>query len=87
MQKLINEIKKTGGDMARRNLSVLQFHEICGCGRNLDEAFDRIDVAEKAAEICLRIMAAGGVKQTLSDAQLRAIAVNFNCPLDESLFE
>jgi len=46
----------------------------------------RIDVAEKAAEICLRVMAAGGVKQTLSDAQLRAIAANFNCPLDETLF-
>jgi hypothetical protein len=44
-------------------------------------------VAEKASEICLRVMAAGGVQQTLSDTQLRAIAANFNCPLDESLFD
>ncbi|MGE5446975.1 MAG: rhamnulose-1-phosphate aldolase [Bacteroidales bacterium] len=78
--------KATAEAMARRNLAVWQFHGICGCGRNLDEAFGRIDVAEKAADICLRVMAAGGARQTLSDAQIRAIAANFNCNLDESLF-
>jgi hypothetical protein len=31
-------------------------------------------------------MSAGGAKQTLSEAQLRAIAANFNCQLDENLF-
>jgi rhamnulose-1-phosphate aldolase len=78
--------KATAEAMSHRNLAVWQFHGICSCGRNLDEAFGRIDVAEKAAEICLRVMAAGGAKQTLSDTQLRAIAANFNCTLDESLF-
>lgn len=77
--------KATADAMTRRNLAVWQFHGICGCGRNLDEAFGRIDVAEKAADICLRVMATGGARQTLSDAQLRAIAANFNCPLDEAL--
>jgi len=79
--------KATADAMSRRNLAVWQFHGICGCGRNLDEAFGRIDVAEKAAEICLRVMAAGGAQQTLSDAQLRSIAANFNCAVDEKLFE
>ncbi|MEI7524363.1 MAG: rhamnulose-1-phosphate aldolase [Mariniphaga sp.] len=79
--------RATADAMSRRNLAVWQFHGICSCGRNLDEAFGRIDVAEKASEILLRVMAAGGAKQTLSDAHLRAIAANFNCPLDESLFE
>lgn len=79
--------KATSDAMSRRNLAVWQFHGICGCGRNLDEAFGRIDVAEKAAEICLRVMSAGGAKQTLSDAQLRAIAANFNCQVDESFFD
>lgn len=77
----------TAQAMLHRNLALWQFHGICACGRNLDEAFGRIDVAEKAADICLRVMAAGGAKQTLSDNQLRAIAANFNCTLDESLFE
>jgi len=79
--------KATADAISRRNLAIWQFHGICGCGRNLDEAFGRIDVAEKAAEICLRVMASGGAKQTLSDSQLRAIAANFNCPIDETLFE
>lgn len=79
--------KATAEAMSRRNLAVWEFHGICGCGRNLDEAFGRIDVAEKAAEICLKVMAAGGARQTLSDVQIRAIAANFNCDLDESLFD
>lgn len=83
----LNLGKATAEAILRRNLVIWQFHGICGCGRNLDEAFGRIDVAEKAAEICLRVMAAGGAKQTLNDAQLHAIAANFNCPLDETLFE
>jgi rhamnulose-1-phosphate aldolase len=79
--------KATADAMSRRNLAVWQYHGICGCGRNLDEAFGRIDVAEKAAEICLRVMAAGGAKQTLSDEQLKAIAANFGCAVDGELFE
>jgi rhamnulose-1-phosphate aldolase len=78
--------KATSNALLSRDLAVWQFHGICGCGRNLDQAFGRIDVAEKAAEICLRVMSAGGAKQTLSEAQLRAIAANFNCQLDENLF-
>jgi len=77
--------RATADAMSRRNLAVWEFHGICGCGRNLDEAFGRIDVAEKAAEISLRVMAAGGAKKTLTEAQIRAIAINFNCLFDESL--
>jgi rhamnulose-1-phosphate aldolase len=79
--------KATADAISRRNLLIWQYHGICGCGRNLDEAFGRIDVAEKAADICLKVMAAGGAKQTLTDLQLRAIAANFNCNLDENLFQ
>jgi rhamnulose-1-phosphate aldolase len=78
--------RATAEAISRRNLVIWQFHGICGCGRNLDEAYGRIDVAEKASEICLRVLAAGGAKQTLSDSQLLAIAANFNCPLDETIF-
>lgn len=78
--------RATAEAISRRNLVIWQYHGICGCGRNLDEAFGRIDVAEKAADICLRVMAAGGAKQTLSDKQLGAIAKNFNCKTDESIF-
>jgi len=76
----------TAKSLLLRDLAVWQFHGICACGRNLDQAYGRIDVAEKAAEICLRVMAAGGAKQTLTETQLRAIAANFECQLDEDLF-
>jgi len=79
--------KATAEAMTRRNLAVWQFHGICGCGRNLDEAFGRIDVAEKAADICLRVMSVGGAKQILNDEQLQAIATNFNCQFDKTLFD
>ena len=79
--------RATAEAISRRNLAVWQFHGICGCGRNLDEAFGRIDVAEKAAETCLRVMAAGGAKQTLSDDQLRAIAANFKCQVNPDFFD
>ena len=79
--------RATAEAISRRNLVIWQYHGICGCGRNLDEAFGRIDVAEKAAEICLKVMAAGGAKQTLTDDQLRAIAANFRCEVDQRLFE
>ncbi len=51
MQKLIDEIKKTGGDMACRG----------------------------------RAESNSGAEQTLSDIQLRAIAANLKCPLDETI--
>ena len=79
--------KATAEAISHRNMVVWQFHGICVCGRNLDEAFGRIDVAEKAADICLRVLAAGGVKQTFSDVQLRAIAANFKCDVAESFFD
>jgi len=79
--------KATAEAISRRNLVIWQFHGICGCGRNLDEAFGRIDVAEKAADICLKVLSAGGAKQTLTDTQLRAIAENFNRRIDEDFFK
>jgi len=33
------------------------------------------------------VRAVGGFQQTLSDEQLLAIALNFNCPVDQSLFD
>jgi rhamnulose-1-phosphate aldolase len=71
--------KATADGILKRDMVVWQFHGICARGRNLDETFGRIDVAEKAANICLKILSAGGAKQSLTDHQLRAIASNFNC--------
>lgn len=79
--------KATADAMGRRNLAVWQYHGICSGGCDLDEAFGRIEVVEKAAEIYLCVRAVGGFQQTLSEEQLLAIALNFNCPVDQSLFD
>lgn len=75
----------TATALRQRSLVVWEQHGIVGTGRNLDEAFGRIYVAEKAAGIYLACMAAGGVKKVLTDDQLQAIAENFKCDWDRSL--
>lgn len=77
--------RATARALENRALAVWEHHGIAGTGRNLDEAFGRIYVAEKAAGIYMSCMAAGGVRKTFSNDQLRAIAANFKSPLDESL--
>lgn len=75
----------TASALSRRTLAVWEHHGIVGTGRNLDEAIGRIYVAEKAAGIYLACKAAGGVRKSLSDDQVRAIAANFHCDWDASL--
>ncbi len=75
----------TADALRTRTLVVWEHHGIVGTGRNLDEAFGRIYVAEKAAEIYLACAAAGGVKKALTDDQLQAIADNFKCNWEKSL--
>jgi len=73
--------------LGRRPLALWEFHGAFAAGRDLDETFGRIHVAEKTAGMYLTVMAAGGVKQRLSDAQIRAIAEHFDRPIDTSLFD
>ncbi len=81
-----NELGETTATaLSDRTLVVWEQHGIVGTGRNLDEAFGRIYVAEKAAGIYLACAAAGGVKKSLTDDQLLAIADNFQCNWDRSL--
>lgn len=75
----------TSAALSKRTLVVWEHHGIVGTGRNLDEAFGRIYVAEKAAEIYLKCASAGGIKKALTDAQILAIADNFKCKLELSL--
>ncbi len=75
----------TADALRTRTLVVWEQHGIVGTGRNLDEAFGSIHVAEKAAGIYLSCAAAGGVKKVLRDPQIQAIADNFKCNWDKSL--
>lgn len=65
-------------------IAVWQHHGVFGSGKTPDQAFGRVHVVEKAAEVCLKTMAAcgGKIPVTISDDDLRAIAAvygpNFN---------
>ncbi|EJP4075078.1 rhamnulose-1-phosphate aldolase, partial [Escherichia coli] len=52
----------------------------------LDEAFGLIDTAEKSAEILVKVIAMGGMKQTISRDQLIALGKRFGVtPLASAL--
>jgi rhamnulose-1-phosphate aldolase len=75
----------TAAALNNRRAAVWQFHGIVAAGRNLDSAFGLIDTIEKAASIYVRAVAAGGVRNKLSAAQLRQLATRFNVRPDETI--
>ena len=75
----------TARALEKRRVAVWQFHGILAAGRNLDAAFGLIDTVEKAAAIYVRAVAAGGVKNQLSVAQLRDLAARFHVQPDETI--
>lgn len=56
-------------------------HGMFVCGDDLDEAFGLMDTAEKAAEICVKVRAMGGKKQTISKQNFLDLAKDFNINL------
>ena len=75
----------TAKALQKRPMALWPYHGIFGTGRNLDEAFGLIDMAEKAAQIYLMAVSSGtGISGKLSSEQLRAIAANFKVCHDEA---
>jgi rhamnulose-1-phosphate aldolase len=76
----------TANAMQKHPLVLWPFHGIFGSGATLDEAFGLIDTAEKAAEILVKVLSMGGLKQTISTQELRDLAARFQVkPLEEAL--
>lgn len=75
----------TAEALKRHPVIVWEHHGAFGSGKNLDEAFGRIYVAEKSANIYLTAQAAGGVKNPFPREHILAIAKEFGVKLDESL--
>ena len=65
------------------NLILWAHHGVFASGKTFDETFGLMHTAEKAADMLLRVMAAGGKKITMSDEDLRAIAKRYDLELDE----
>jgi rhamnulose-1-phosphate aldolase len=73
-----NEIGEvTAEKMKEVRLVIWPFHGIYGAGKDMDEAFGLIETAEKAAQIYTYVQAQGGIKQTITNEQLKALADSF----------
>lgn len=68
----------TASEMRSHSLVLWPHHGIFGTGPTLDDAFGLIDTAEKSAEILVKVLSMGGMKQTISQQQLIALGERFN---------
>lgn len=73
-----NEIgEATAAKMKDFRLVIWPHHGIYGAGRTIDETFGLIETAEKAAQVYTYVQAQGGIKQTITDRQLKDLADAF----------
>ncbi|WP_027185565.1 rhamnulose-1-phosphate aldolase [Desulfovibrio inopinatus] len=63
--------------MKSHSLVMWAHHGIFGAGKNMDQVFGLIETADKAAEMLLKVMAAGGKKQAITPEELKALANAF----------
>ena len=76
----------TAGEMAKHSLVLWPFHGVFGSGPTLDETFGLIDTAEKSAEVLVKVISMGGMKQTISRDELIALGKRFEVtPLASAL--
>ncbi len=70
--------EKTAEQMASHSLVMWPFHGIFGAGPTLDETFGLIDTAEKSSEVVVKVLSMGGMKQSITTAELIALGERFN---------
>ncbi len=69
--------KATAEYLNNHSLVMWAHHGIFGAGKNIDQVFGLIETADKAAEMLLKVMAAGGKKQAISAEELKSLANAF----------
>ncbi len=70
----------------KHSLVLWPFHGVFGSGPTLDETFGLIDTAEKSAEVLVKVLSMGGMKQTITRDELIALGKRFNVqPLQSAL--
>ncbi len=73
---------ETAKMLKERPLVLWKYHGVLATGQDLDQAFGRIHVAEKAADIYLKTKAAGGPCSVISNEDLLRLAKFWNCDID-----
>ncbi|MGL6021043.1 MAG: rhamnulose-1-phosphate aldolase [Gibbsiella quercinecans] len=67
----------TAEQMRAHSLVLWPHHGIFATGPTLDEAFGLIDTAEKSSEVLVKVIAMGGMRQTITTEQLIALGERF----------
>ncbi len=67
----------TAKEMEKHGLVIWAFHGMFATGANLDETFGAIDVAEKSAEISVKVISMGGKRQTITTENFKLLAERF----------
>ena len=76
----------TAALMRQYSLVLWPFHGVFGAGPSLDFAFGLIDTVEKSAEVLVKVLSMGGVRQSMTTQNLRDLAARFGVvPLAEAL--
>ncbi len=69
--------EKTAEQMQSHTLVMWPFHGIFATGPTLDETFGLIDTAEKSSEVMVKVIAMGGMRQSITTSQLIALGERF----------
>ncbi|VEB03258.1 Rhamnulose-1-phosphate aldolase [Klebsiella pneumoniae] len=69
--------RRTAETMQKHSLVLWPFHGVFGSGPTLDETFGLIDTAEKSAEVLVKVLSMGGMKQTITRDELIALGKRF----------
>ena len=75
--------------MKRYDAAVWAHHGLFVSGPDFDTAFGLMHTIEKAAQIYMLVLSAGGgkIRQTITDDNLRAIAKEFGITLNEEFLD
>ncbi len=69
------ELGRATAELVKRHSLVLWAHHgVFGSGEGLDQVFGLIETADKAAEMLLKVLAAGGKRQAISTEELKSLA-------------
>jgi len=77
----------TGKLMKKYDVAIWAHHGIFCAGEDFDNTFGLMDTVEKSVEICVKVIAMGGKKQTIPIQGFKDLAKDFNIDLAEEFLD
>ncbi|EGO65542.1 rhamnulose-1-phosphate aldolase [Acetonema longum] len=77
----------TGELMKKYDVAIWAHHGIFCAGEDFDSTFGLMDTVEKSAEICVKVIAMGGKKQTITSRNFEDLACEFQIDLRKEFLD